>query len=114
MTSPTSSMATSLLTRKPERRGILGHPTEDGRRGQWPFLADGPCGGCKFAVIPRARIAARFVPIGAADCLLENGAIAQLGERFNGIEEVVGSIPSGSTTRHSDINRLSCFFRALP
>ena len=26
-----------------------------------------------------------------------NGAIAQLGERFNGIEEVVGSIPSGST-----------------
>jgi hypothetical protein len=27
----------------------------------------------------------------------ENGAIAQLGERFNGIEEVVGSIPSGST-----------------
>jgi hypothetical protein len=29
--------------------------------------------------------------------VLENGAIAQLGERFNGIEEVVGSIPSGST-----------------
>ena len=29
---------------------------------------------------------------------MENGAIAQLGERFNGIEEVVGSIPSGSTT----------------
>jgi hypothetical protein len=28
------------------------------------------------------------------------GAIAQLGERFNGIEEVVGSIPSGSTTYH--------------
>ena len=27
----------------------------------------------------------------------KNGAIAQLGERFNGIEEVVGSIPSGST-----------------
>ena len=26
------------------------------------------------------------------------GAIAQLGERFNGIEEVVGSIPSGSTS----------------
>jgi hypothetical protein len=26
-----------------------------------------------------------------------SGAIAQLGERFNGIEEVVGSIPSGST-----------------
>jgi hypothetical protein len=29
---------------------------------------------------------------------VEDGAIAQLGERFNGIEEVVGSIPSGSTT----------------
>jgi hypothetical protein len=27
------------------------------------------------------------------------GAIAQLGERFNGIEEVVGSIPSGSTNQ---------------
>ena len=26
-----------------------------------------------------------------------NGAIAQLGERFHGMEEVVGSIPSGST-----------------
>lgn len=32
---------------------------------------------------------------------LENGAIAQLGERFNGIEEVVGSIPSGSTKSKS-------------
>jgi hypothetical protein len=29
----------------------------------------------------------------------QNGAIAQLGERFNGIEEVVGSIPSGSTKK---------------
>lgn len=29
--------------------------------------------------------------------LQKSGAIAQLGERFNGIEEVVGSIPSGST-----------------
>ena len=27
----------------------------------------------------------------------ETGAIAQLGERFNGIEEVSGSIPLGST-----------------
>jgi hypothetical protein len=26
------------------------------------------------------------------------GAIAQLGERYNGIVEVVGSIPTGSTT----------------
>jgi hypothetical protein len=31
------------------------------------------------------------------------GAIAQLGERFNGIEEVVGSIPSGSTIQLLDL-----------
>ena len=42
---------------------------------------------------PRARVA-------------ENGAIAQLGERFNGIEEVVGSIPSGSTTLCIQINKI--------
>jgi hypothetical protein len=30
-----------------------------------------------------------------------------LGERFNGIEEVVGSIPSGSTTHIHDFSRLS-------
>ena len=29
--------------------------------------------------------------------LLRKGAIAQLGERYNGIVEVVGSIPTGST-----------------
>ena len=28
-----------------------------------------------------------------------NGAIAQLGERLNGIQEVVGSIPIGSTKK---------------
>jgi hypothetical protein len=31
------------------------------------------------------------------------GAIAQLGERFNGIEEVVGSIPSGSTNKNNSL-----------
>ncbi len=30
---------------------------------------------------------------------LECGALAQLGERYNGIVEVSGSIPLGSTTR---------------
>ena len=30
------------------------------------------------------------------------GVIAQLGERFNGIEEVGGSIPPGSTTQSFD------------
>src|SRR5688572_20049743 len=38
-----------------------------------------------FAPIPRLRA-------------LEYGAIAQLGERYNGIVEVAGSIPAGSTT----------------
>ena len=37
----------------------------------------------------------RRVPKSAVETV---GVIAQLGERFNGIEEVVGSIPSGSTT----------------
>jgi hypothetical protein len=41
--------------------------------------------------------------------VLEIGAIAQLGERFNGIEEVVGSIPSGSTTRLFDTARFSVY-----
>jgi hypothetical protein len=36
----------------------------------------------------------------------KNGAIAQLGERFNGIEEVVGSIPSGSTISRNRFNGL--------
>ena len=36
----------------------------------------------------------------------KRGAIAQLGERFNGIEEVVGSIPSGSTKISNKFNHL--------
>ena len=44
---------------------------------------------------PLPRRAAVGLPKGRR--LLKSGAIAQLGERFNGIEEVVGSIPSGST-----------------
>ena len=37
-----------------------------------------------------------------ADNLLntQDGAIAQLGERLHGMQEVVGSIPSGSTIFH--------------
>jgi hypothetical protein len=38
-------------------------------------------------------------PTGAPRKCIANGVIAQLGERFNGIEEVVGSIPSGSTNK---------------
>ena len=34
---------------------------------------------------------------GGSQARPESGAIAQLGERLNGIQEVVGSIPIGST-----------------
>ncbi len=34
---------------------------------------------------------------GSSALTLASGAIAQLGERLNGIQEVVGSIPIGST-----------------
>jgi hypothetical protein len=56
-----------------------------------------------FAAISRpARTTRRFAPIEAARAgFLDDGAIAQLGERFNGIEEVVGSIPSGSTNKQA-------------
>ena len=37
------------------------------------------------------------------------GAIAQLGERVNGIHEVVGSIPTGST---KSFNKLEIFVQA--
>ena len=37
------------------------------------------------------------VPALPQEIARKRGAIAHLGERFNGIEEVVGSIPSGST-----------------
>ncbi len=43
----------------------------------------------------------------------KSGAIAQLGERFNGIEEVVGSIPSGSTKLKAFIIQLISFDRFL-
>jgi hypothetical protein len=68
-----------------------------GRRAAAAFLAHGPCRRNGFAVIPLALgRKTGFTPDGAVTHL-EYGAIAQLGERFNGIEEVVGSIPSGST-----------------
>src|SRR5580700_10709449 len=39
----------------------------------------------------------------APQCRVRGGAIAQLGERLNGIQEVGGSTPPGSTTRPVDI-----------
>ena len=34
------------------------------------------------------------------------GAVAQLGERYNGIVEVVGSIPSSSTKSHEETAKI--------
>ena len=34
---------------------------------------------------------------------VESGALAQLGERFHGMEEVIGSIPLGSTKTSSTL-----------
>jgi hypothetical protein len=48
-------------------------------------------------IIPRA---ARLRPRGK-----DFGAIAQLGERYNGIVEVDGSIPSGSTIQIKGLAR---------
>ena len=42
---------------------------------------------------------ARTFPATFIDRHAENGAVAQLGERMNGIHEVRGSIPLGSTNR---------------
>jgi hypothetical protein len=35
------------------------------------------------------------------------GPVAQLGARFHGMEEVVGSIPTRSTKSHNNLNRAS-------
>ena len=63
------------------------------------------------------------MPVGGAESLhnqsLADGAIAQLGERFHGMEEVVGSIPTSSTnTPSSDLpssplNLTECLFPGL-
>jgi hypothetical protein len=44
-------------------------------------------------------LAAERIPKFAADTTSSAGAIAQLGERYNGIVEVTGSIPVGSTNQ---------------
>ena len=54
-----------------------------------------------FALWPEA-IAWRMRTLRHAHNFETAGVIAQLGERFNGIEEVGGSIPPGSTTRCID------------
>ena len=53
---------------------------------------------CVFAVATYNTAIPPPEPNPARTC----GAVAQLGERLNGIQEVVGSIPSGSTIYSSD------------
>ena len=45
-----------------------------------------------------------------SDSTTEFGGIAQLGERLNGIQEVSGSIPLISTTKHRLLPQKSVFF----
>jgi hypothetical protein len=35
-----------------------------------------------------------------------NGAVAQLGERLNGIQEVIGSIPFSSTIKNKELGKM--------
>ena len=43
-----------------------------------------------------------------------NGALAQLGERLHGMQEVSGSIPLGSTSFSGNEMSLGTFFRKTP
>ena len=45
-------------------------------------------------------------------CLPRSGPVAQLGARFHGMEEVVGSIPTRSTNKSDFENSLSASRRA--
>src|SRR5271166_4447323 len=85
-TSATSSTATSLRTKKAEGGGAR-------RAGGRFFLV----AALPLRVYRRPRHFASASPSSGCKSTRIFGAIAQLGERFNGIEEVVGSIPSGST-----------------
>ena len=88
--SATSSTATSPPTRRADRRLKF-------LRSASSRQASGLVAGGYLWLYHRRTMLRRFVPIEAAAGIIGKGAIAQLGERFNGIEEVVGSIPSGST-----------------
>jgi hypothetical protein len=71
------------------------------------FFRRSPCGRNEYEVIPPPSEVKTASPQSEPLHFLENGAIAQLGERFNGIEEVVGSIPSGSTNLINKFSILS-------
>ena len=55
--------------------------------------------GCQMSEIGNQRGADAFSPTSVLRHLFSGGAIAQLGERLHGMQEVGGSIPPGSTTR---------------
>ena len=57
----------------------------------------------------------RFGPLPKPGLFGRNGVIAQLGERYNGIVEVGGSIPPGSTIQSKTLRRyrFSVFFLGL-
>ena len=73
-------------------------------RGTGNGAAETPCRAVAMTVYGRSS-ADRCGRDGTSPWVPRNGGvIAQLGERFNGIEEVVGSIPSGSTIRLTTIS----------
>jgi hypothetical protein len=65
---------------------------------------------CVFPVATYNTAIPSPTPNSARTC----GAVAQLGERLNGIQEVVGSIPSGSTIYFNDLlSATQVYFQVL-
>src|SRR3984957_10779436 len=74
-------------------------------RGSEKFASEALVGRSRLRLYSRPAGNAPPYPNEERELLGERGAIAQLGERFNGIEEVVGSIPSGSTILINKLDR---------
>ena len=55
------------------------------------------------SIMARTTLASNF------RLIIQNGAVAQLGERLNGIQEVRGSIPLGSTNQTKIPNPISIY-----
>jgi hypothetical protein len=58
-------------------------------------LQSGCCKGGRSSVLRTLRVLSGFAPC-SRELSSDSGAVAQLGERLNGIQEVRGSIPLGS------------------
>ena len=89
-----SSKKTRAFKRSSTVQPTCRHLCADPRRISIIFLLEGTAG---TPYVP-APSGAALPNIVAAHTFDGYGAVAQLGERYNGIVEVVGSIPSGSTT----------------